>query len=73
MERVVRLDVRDMEPPQPLLEIAKRLESLEEGQKLEVLGSRPFVNLLPRLEELGFEYSLEETPEGYLLTIERKP
>ncbi len=71
MGRVIRLDVRDMEPPQPLVEISRRLGELEKGDRLEVLGSRPFVNLIPRLEELGFKYSIEEVEEGYLLTVER--
>jgi TusA-related sulfurtransferase len=65
------LDVRDLEPPQPLLKITKALEDLKEGEVLEVLGSRPFVHLLPRLRELGFSYELKRTQEGYLLKIWR--
>lgn len=65
------LDVRDLEPPQPMIRIAKALEELGEGETLEVLGSRPFTHFLPRLEELGYSYELKETPEGYLLRIWR--
>ncbi len=65
----MRLDVRNLEPPQPMIKIAQALESLKEGEVLEVLGSRPFTHLLPRLEELGFTYELKETEEGYLLKI----
>lgn len=69
---VKRLDVRDLEPPKPLFEVLKALEDLREGETLEVLGRKPFVNLIPKLEEKGYRYSLEETSEGYLLSI-RKP
>ncbi len=65
------LDVRGLEPPQPMVKIVKALEELKEGEVLEVLGSRPFTHLLPRLEELGFSYELKETSEGYLLKIWR--
>ena len=66
-----RLDVRDLEPPQPLLEVLKAIEEMEEGDTLEVLGRKPFVNLLPRLDEMGYIYSLEKRPEGYLLSIRK--
>ncbi|RME12576.1 MAG: DUF2249 domain-containing protein, partial [Aquificota bacterium] len=62
-----RLDVRNLEPPQPMVKVAQALGELEEGEVLEVLGSRPFTHLLPRLEELGYTYELKETEEGYLL------
>ena len=65
------LDVRDLEPPQPMIKIVKALEELGEEEVLEILGSRPFTHLLPRLEELGYSYELKETPEGYLLKIWR--
>jgi TusA-related sulfurtransferase len=65
----MRLDVRNLEPPQPMIKVAQALESLKEGEVLEVLGSRPFTHLLPRLEELGYAYELREVEEGYLLRI----
>ncbi len=67
-----RLDVRDLEPPKPMVKVAQALEELREGEILEVLGSRPFTHLLPRLEELGYAYELTETQEGYLLRIWKK-
>ncbi|MEZ0337409.1 MAG: DUF1858 domain-containing protein [Aquificaceae bacterium] len=65
----MRLDVRNLEPPQPMIKVAQALESLKEGEVLEVLGSRPFTHLLPRLEELGYAYELREVEERYLLRI----
>lgn len=67
----MRLDVRNLEPPQPMVKVAQALEKLKEGEVLEVLGSRPFTHLLPRLKELGYDYELEEREEGYLLRIWR--
>ncbi len=68
---VIKLDVRELEPPMPMVEILKALESIEEGQVLEVLGLKPFRHLLPKLEEAGYKYTLEEVEEGYLLRIWR--
>jgi TusA-related sulfurtransferase len=70
LERMhMRIDVRDLEPPQPMIRVVQALEKLQEGEVLEVLGSRPFTHLLPRLSEMGYEYQLEETEEGYLLKV----
>ncbi|WP_461829858.1 DUF1858 domain-containing protein [Aquifex sp.] len=65
----MKLDVRGLEPPQPMIKIAKALEELKPGEVLEVIGSRPFAHLIPRLKELGYDYELKETEEGYLLRI----
>ena len=69
--KVRRIDVRDLEPPQPMVRIAREIEKLGENEVLEVLGLKPFKHLLPRLRELGFSYELTEVPEGYLLRIWR--
>lgn len=65
----MKLDVRDLEPPQPMVRIVQALEKLQKGDVLEVLGSKPFIHLLPKLKEMGYEYELRETQEGYLLRI----
>lgn len=65
----MKLDVRDLEPPQPMVKIVQALEKLQKGEVLEVLGSKPFIHLLPRLEEMGYKYELNEVQEGYLLKI----
>ncbi|MGB9874178.1 MAG: DUF1858 domain-containing protein, partial [Hydrogenobacter sp.] len=58
-----------LEPPQPMIRIAQALEKLSKDDVLEVLGSRPFTHLLPKLSEMGYQYELKETEEGYLLRI----
>ncbi|MFN3711871.1 MAG: sulfurtransferase TusA family protein [Alishewanella aestuarii] len=68
----MKLDVRNLEPPQPMIRIMQALEKLKRGETLEVLGSRPFTHLLPRLEEMGYAYQLEEAEEGYVLIIWHK-
>jgi TusA-related sulfurtransferase len=67
----MRIDVRNMEPPQPMIRVVQVLEKLQEGDVLEVLGSRPFTYLLPKLSEMGYEYELRETEEGFLLRVWR--
>ncbi len=65
----MRIDVRNLEPPQPMVRIVQAIEKLQKGEVLEVLGSRPFTHLLPRLEEMGYKYELKETEEGYILKV----
>ncbi len=67
--KVVKLDVRELEPPMPMVVILKALESLEDGQELEVIGLKPFKHLLPKLEAAGYKYSLKEVEGGYLLRM----
>jgi len=38
----MRIDVRNMEPPQPVIRVVQVLERFQEGDVLEVLGSRPY-------------------------------
>jgi uncharacterized protein (DUF2249 family) len=69
----IKLDVTPLPPPRPLEEILKHLDSLQAGQVLEVSNDMPFIHLLPRLAEMGFEYKLEQLAErSYLLRIWRR-
>lgn len=56
------LDVRGLEPPEPMVHTLEALESLPSGNTLVQLNSRIPQFLLPILRERGFHYSIEEVP-----------
>ena len=57
---VVVLDVRGLEPPEPMARTLAALAALPRGATLVQLNVRVPQFLLPRLEERGFEYELRE-------------
>lgn len=59
-EGVVVLDVRGMEPPEPMVLTLEALERLPEGATLLQINVRVPRFLLPQLEERGFTYEIRE-------------
>jgi uncharacterized protein (DUF2249 family) len=57
------LDVRGLEPPEPLLRILAAARSLAPGATLTVLHERRPALLYPKLEELGLGHRTEELGE----------
>ena len=57
---VVILDVRDLEPPEPMVRTLAALEQLPEGATLLQINVRVPQFLLPLLEERGFTYDVRE-------------
>ncbi|MHB1313548.1 MAG: DUF2249 domain-containing protein [Gemmatimonadaceae bacterium] len=69
---VLVLDVRDMEPPEPLAHTLAALETLAEGRTLVQVNVRVPQFLLPRLEERGFAFEIREVaPDRVHLFIRR--
>ena len=66
---VVVLDVRGLEPPEPLERTLAALESLPAGGTLVQLNVRVPRFLLPRLEERGFLYEIREQREDLVRVI----
>jgi uncharacterized protein (DUF2249 family) len=62
------LDVRGLEPPQPMVMVLERLEGLAPGQTLTVVHDRRPTFLYPLLDERGFTHQTEE-PEAGLVRI----
>ena len=70
----VRLDVRGLEPPAPMVRILDQLERLEPGQVLEVLHDRRPIFLYPQLDDRRFGHeTAEEAPGLVRITIRRGP
>lgn len=67
--RLVELDVRHLEMPQPMMTILEHLQSLPEEKALYVHHKRIPVFLLTELKDRGFDYRIKEVQDGpvYLL------
>ena len=71
---VLLLDVRGLEPPEPMVRTLEALETLPRGHTLVQLNVRVPEFLLPRLEERGFAYEIrEQSPELVRVFIRRAP
>ncbi|ASJ02882.1 hypothetical protein A3L09_06225 [Thermococcus profundus] len=63
------LDVRGLKAPQPAVMIIEALGKLETGDTLEVIGDKPFVDLLPKLEEAGYQIEVKEVSGFFVLKV----
>jgi uncharacterized protein (DUF2249 family) len=69
---VVVLDVRGLEPPEPMLRTLAALEQLPPGGTLVQLNVRVPQFLLPRLAEQGFEWEVREQAEDLVRIFIRR-
>jgi uncharacterized protein (DUF2249 family) len=60
----VRLDVRGLEPPQPLVRILERIANLGPNDVLEAILDRRPLLLYPQLDDRGFAYETDEREPG---------
>ncbi|MEP6473181.1 MAG: DUF2249 domain-containing protein [Gemmatimonadota bacterium] len=71
-EGVIVLDVRNLEPPEPMVRTLTALAELPAGGTLVQINSRVPQFLLPQLEERGFRYEVrEQAPELVRVIIYR--
>jgi uncharacterized protein (DUF2249 family) len=70
---VAVLDVRGLEPPEPMVQILERLDTLAPGQRLVVLHERRPMLLYPQLDERGFRHDTEEPEPGLVRITIRHP
>jgi len=70
-EPAVKLDNRDLDPPEPMVRILAAAEKLAPGETLSALLRREPVFLFPQLEKRGFRWLGGFTPDGstYELTV----
>ena len=68
-----KLDVRELEPPLPMVRVLEALETLEPGQALEVLHDRRPLFLYPQLEARGFLHDTDEPEVGLVRIVIRRP
>ncbi|MBI3553410.1 MAG: DUF2249 domain-containing protein [Elusimicrobia bacterium] len=71
---VFRLDMRGLEPPQPMVLILSKLPELGPDDSLEAIFPREPLPLYPHLDGAGFSHAIVKEAEGlYHLTIRRRP
>jgi hypothetical protein len=67
------LDLRDREPPEPLVAVLEALARMQPGDRLEALLPRRPLLLLPRLDEMGQPYEvLPREGETCLLRLTKR-
>jgi uncharacterized protein (DUF2249 family) len=68
---VIRLDNRDLDPPEPMVRILSAAEKLHPGETLSALLRREPVFLFPHLEKRGYRWLGGFMPDGstYELTV----
>lgn len=66
------VDVRGLEPPEPMLRILEAAEALEQGATLTALTDRRPIHLLPELEARGIRHESTVRPDGSWATVLRK-
>lgn len=59
----ITIDVRGMEPPEPLLHVMAAVRTLVPGATLKVLHERRPALLYPKLDELGIQHRTEEVAD----------
>jgi len=70
---LIVLDVRDLEPPEPMVRVLTTLDRLAPGQRLEVRHSRRPTLLYPQLEDRGFVHETDEPEPGLVRIVIRQP
>jgi len=69
---VVVLDVRDLEPPEPMERTLEALEAMPVGHTLVQVNSRVPRFLLPELDARGFQYTIHEQEPGLVRVFIRR-
>jgi len=72
VEDVVILDVRGLEPPEPMVRTLEALETLPAGATLVQLNVRVPQFLLPKLEERGFTYEVRRQSDDLVRVFIRR-
>ena len=67
------VDVRGLEPPEPMVRVLERLDALRPGQRLVVLHERRPMLLYPQLDERGFTHETDEPEPGLVRIVVRRP
>ena len=59
----IEIDVRELEPPQPLLKIFEIIENMDSDNALSIIHERKPIHLYPRLKDAGFKFLTKEIKE----------
>ena len=67
------LDVRGLPPPQPMLRVLERVDTLAPGAVLTVLHDRRPMFLYPQLDDRGFTHATDEPAPGLVRIVITRP
>jgi uncharacterized protein (DUF2249 family) len=70
--KVVEVDARGLEPPQPMVKILEALATLPSGAELRALTDRRPMHLYAQLTDRGFGGETHEQPNGNFITLIRR-
>ena len=70
-DRPLTIDVRGLEPPEPMVRILEAVERLQAGDAIEVLHERRPMFLYPQLDERGFLHETDESEPGLVRILIR--
>lgn len=68
-DKVVELDVRGMEPPEPMMAILKKIHEIDEDTVLLVHHHREPMMLYEKLEDIGWKAIAEKIEENYYKVV----
>jgi hypothetical protein len=70
---VVRLDVRDLEAPVPMIRILEAVDALGPGGRVEVIHARRPMLLYPLLDQRGVRHTTDEPAPGVVRIVIEVP
>ncbi|OAB44101.1 DUF2249 domain-containing protein [Paenibacillus glacialis] len=62
--QIYKVDNRGLEPPQPMIRTLKKLEEALPGDEVIIHNDRIPVFLIEELNTLGYDYNVEDLPDG---------
>ena len=66
-----RLDLRGLDPPEPMRRALEAVEALAAGKLMEIITDREPLLLYRELGRRGHSYIAERRPDGFFTTIRR--
>ena len=69
MKKIIPLDCREMEPPEPMLQVFHLIEQLKEGEQIQMLHRIAPYPLYDKLKERGCSYRQEGKEHNYTIWI----
>lgn len=68
---IQRLDLRGLDPPEPMRRVLEAVEALNSGEALQIITDREPMLLYRELDRRGHVHVKESDPEGFRTTIHR--
>jgi uncharacterized protein (DUF2249 family) len=67
--KIIQVDARGLEPPQPMVTILEAVGGLNAGSEIHARTDRRPMHLFAQLEQRGFRADCSEQPDGSFLTV----